>query len=197
MKNKIKLAAAIALIAVAAGALYYFRVYRTQSLSKSDFSYLNKNQPKIEDPGLRTSRSTKEAREHLLDTVLAVSKRTRDIGPSCTSAFWSSFSFPAGQTAADGIPMADSGQVFQYSDAWQPGAPPLRRLIFAGELATGCFIYYQRGGLMFPRSCLAVMDYKKGRAVWVGETGREAYDLPELRKLLITGPFYDPGGLAC
>ena len=199
MNMRLKISAGIVLVLLAAGVLYSLRKYRTESLSPSELKWINRSQPKtVQEPGLRVSRATKEARQELLVTAFGLSQRTEDIPNSCKAAFWSSFTFPKGQEPGP-IPMADPGQIFRFSDGWPPSNIPLRRLIFAGELAGGCFIYYERGGRIYPSSCLAVMNYKKGRAVWVGEKagGWPARNLPELQRLLITGAFCDEGNLGC
>ena len=113
------------------------------------------------------------------------------IAPDCRSTFDSSFAHNLGAAASSKeIELANPGQMFQSSDALIEGAP-FRRLEFAG-LGTGrCFVYYQHGGTMYPRFCLAVMDNANGKMLWVGEARKQARNLDQLRKMLLRGDFMD------
>jgi hypothetical protein len=70
-------------------------------------------------------------------------------------------------------------------------------LVFAGVGSKACFVYFERGGVMRPSSCLAVIDYAEGKTVWIGEAPMKVWGLDELRSALSEGEFQDNAGPAC
>ena len=137
-------------------------------------------------------------RNHLLDGSFSVVRLRENITGDCRSVFESSFINDDKKKATNltTTKLANPGQVFQSSDALIQGAP-FRRLEFAGETIGRCFIYYQHGGVMYPRFCLVVIDTRSQRAIWVGEARKRAKELYQLRSMLLRGEFNDTSGFVC
>jgi hypothetical protein len=148
---------------------------------------------------LNTLSASNAFRSHLLDGEFAIVNRMQDISRGCRAPFESSFSHYS-RTAPKkrGIDFADPGQDFNYGDAVRGGVP-FRQLHFAGLGPNSCFIYYQQGGRIYPSTCLAVMDYADGKAIWVGVVsgGRAARNFRELRAVFSQHRFSDSGGPDC
>ncbi len=148
-------------------------------------------------PLLQTTSDTNEASTQLLANKFAVVTTFEKIPAVCTDAFQRSFANIAnGGHGQEEIRLANPGQPFQASDAWVEGLP-FRRLEFAGLGEGSCFIHYQSGGYSYPSFCLAVMDYSKGRAVWVGEARTRASDIDGLRSMLAGSQFSVKSGPSC
>jgi hypothetical protein len=99
----------------------------------------------------------------------------------CLSTFASAF--PGQHNASELI--AGRGEKFQVNDALVPGLP-FRRFIFGGEDLAGCFLFYQHGGVRFPRFCLVLIKLPRGEIDAVVETRKPASNLNELRTLLLS-----------
>lgn len=130
---------------------------------------------------------------HHLDGEFKIVRRMDQIPDACMLPFYSFFVTVDGSHAKAGdILLANPGERFNRSDVIDEDLP-FRRLEFAGLNATGCFVYYRRGG-MFPSHCLAVVDTIAHKA-GVGTYDRAAKNVKELRRMLIQGRFRD--GDAC
>jgi hypothetical protein len=150
-----------------------------------------------DSPVLKTKPAPGAIRDRLLAGNFMIVRRTQDIPESCREIFDSSF------VEADGamrkgarVAIANPSEPFQSSDKLMPGRP-FRRLLFAGLGSQTCLIYYQHGGGMTPRYCLAVMGYETASTLWVGESRKGARSLDDLRHLLSRHLFDDTGGPAC
>jgi hypothetical protein len=163
-------------------------------------SELSKKQDRAEFPDpvhLNTLLTPPAVRDHLLDGDFKIVFRMEDISESCTAAFDSSFVNASGTVPKAGeLRFADPGQAFQASDVITTDVP-FRRLSFAGLGPKTCFVYYQRGGTMYPSYCLAVMDHTNGRMIWVGEARKQANGIEELRSILLRSQFEDANGPVC
>jgi hypothetical protein len=186
----------VVLALVTLGTYIYYSLLRPRAeLATSDLDTSKMHQGTIiQRPRLKTTNTTNETAERILGAEFAIRQRIAEIGAPCISSF--SSSFPGRSSQNGSIEIADPGDIFQYSDALFPKAP-FRRLVFAGETSTRCFIYYQHGGVDYPRFCLAVMDYSKGRAIWVGEARTEAPNLGALRGMLRSNQFDTKGSGSC
>jgi hypothetical protein len=136
-------------------------------------------------------------RDHLLDGQFKIVNRIDEITEECRNIFDSSFvnstrSIPNWKN----VQLANPGQPFQATDNIISGLP-FRRLILAGSGPHACFIYYERGGAMYPSSCLAVMELIQKKTVWVGESADKARSLDELRFILTHQRFRDSAGPVC
>ncbi|MBZ5700713.1 MAG: hypothetical protein LAN84_02570 [Acidobacteriia bacterium] len=140
-------------------------------------------------PRLYTTSVSDSLRVRLLDGEFSVLPAVNEIPQDCRSTFNSAFTYPHVTTAeSKKIELANPDEMFQDSDALVPGLP-FRRLVFAGARSDRCFIYYQHGGTMYPRFCLAVMDNIHGKMLWVGESRKQARHLEELRLMLLRNDF--------
>jgi heptaprenylglyceryl phosphate synthase len=71
-------------------------------------------------------------------------------------------------------------------------------LAFAGFGTSSCFVYYERGGGPgLPVACLAIIDYKQKKTLWVGESTKKAENLNQLRNIFRRGFFADALGPVC
>jgi hypothetical protein len=152
------------------------------------------------DPVYLSTLSASDAtRSHLLDGDFTIVYRMQDIPQSCRVPFESSFSFYSRTVPKKReIDFADPGKDFNYGDALKEGLP-FRQLHFAGLGPNSCFIYYQQGGRIYPSSCLAVMKYSGGKAIWVGVVagGSAARNFRELRADFSQNKFHDSGQRDC
>lgn len=197
--RRLKLWAVILGLAVLALAgVYYVRLLESSSQTALSMPERKQSPPEEPDPmRLSTVSISNSERSEILagnfDLVYGFGK----IPPACKVAFESSFvnssSSGAGRTK---IQMADPGERFNLSDNVISGLA-FRRLILAGLGSRTCFVYYERGGAMYPSACLAVMDYAQGKSIWVGESRKKAADLPDLRSLLADQQFQDTLGPVC
>ena len=122
--------------------------------------------------------------DHLLDGDFTTVREMKLITGGCREIFESSFvSVPGTVPSPQPALMADPGQAFEATDAIQGGLP-FRRLEFATLGKGRCAIYYQHGGAMYPRFCLAVMSTKDRKMLLVGETHEHVRNLAGLRGLL-------------
>ena len=146
---------------------------------------------------LRTLPVPNGVRVHLLDGEFKIVQRMDGIPGSCSSAFEASFVMPSGAHALPGeITIANPREPFQASDYISVSGLPFRRLEFAGLAATGCFLYYQKGGGP-PSFCLAVIDYASQKTVWAGEYPDAARDIDELRRMMTERRFRGPSTTGC
>lgn len=146
---------------------------------------------------LSTIPGTGSFRESLLGADFSVVNRLGEVPEGCKGIFRSAFVTPAGSpSSAALIQVADPNQPFNSTDDVTTGLP-FRRLIFAGLSHQSCFIYYERGGSMYPSSCLAVIDYAQQKSVWIGESRKKARNLDDLRFMLSNGDFQDNEGPVC
>src|SRR5260370_1311878 len=128
---------------------------------------------------------------HLLTADFKIVNQMAEITQGCREIFESSFTTPVGAPASAGqLAVADPGHDFESTDAIRGGLP-FRRLEFGGLGGSRCFIYYQHGGAMYPRFCLAVIDTEHTKTLWVGEARERARDLEQLRGMLLHGDFDD------
>jgi len=140
---------------------------------------------------LNTMSLPSDERRHLLDGNFDVVRITDKIANNCRYTFDSSVAPGSGA-----IELANPGQIFQFSDALIKDAP-YRRLEFAGSAPNRCFLYYQHGGTMYPRFCLAVMDNSNRKILWVGVARKRAANVQELREMLLREDFDDKSGPEC
>ncbi len=134
---------------------------------------------------------------HIIDGNFTIVNRMTETSEECRGIFQSLFVNLSGSTASAGqVMIADPGQDFEATDAIRGGLP-FRRLVFAGLGSKACFIYFERGGAMYPSSCLAVMDYTQRKAIWIGEARKKVWSLKELRSMVSRGDFRDNAGPAC
>jgi len=138
---------------------------------------------------------------HLLDGDFNIVVRMSDLTESCRDIFDSSFFRFSGSAASkEQVKFADPGQDFEATDDLRGGLP-FRRLEFAGLSSKTCFVYYEVGGRMGPATCLAIMDYTQGKAIWVGElfgeSTRKVANINQLRNKLSTNQFTDRAGPGC
>lgn len=134
---------------------------------------------------------------HVIDRNFRVVTRMAEISEPCRGIFQSSFVNLSGSPTREGqVAIADPEQDFEATDAIRGGLP-FRRLVFAGLGSEGCFLYFERGGAMYPSSCLAVIDYANRKAIWIGAARKRVSSLQELRSLVSRGDFHDDGGPAC
>jgi hypothetical protein len=148
---------------------------------------------------LKTLSAPEPVRRHLLDGEFTIVYRMQDISQRCRAPFESSFlRFSRTVPKKPGIDFADPGQDFNYGDSIIEGLP-FRQLHFAGLGRNSCFIYYQQGGRIYPSSCLAVMEYVGGKAIWVGVVagGKAARNFRELRAVFFQHKYYDSGERDC
>jgi hypothetical protein len=146
---------------------------------------------------LKTVSLPEAASRHLLDGDFTIVKQMERTTGGCRDIFESSFDSFSGKVASrEQVVIADPGHAFEASDEIQGGLP-FRRLEFAGLSKSGCFIYYQHGGSMFPRFCLAVMDNEHRKMLLVGEARKQARDFDQLRVMLLRGDFIDTTGPTC
>ncbi len=148
---------------------------------------------------LNTLPASDAFRSDLLDGEFTIVYRMQDISQGCRVSFESSFSYYSRTVPKKReIDFADPGQDFNYGDAVREGLP-FRQLHFAGLGPNSCFIYYQQGGRIYPSSCLAVMHYVDGKAIWVGVVagGRAARNFRELRAVFSQHKFSESGEPDC
>jgi hypothetical protein len=148
-------------------------------------------------PLLATVAASESGRQNLIAYDFGLVNRFRDFSNGCRTGFLSSFTaVKSGKLSSADI--ADPGELFQDSDALVQGLP-YRRLILGGQRSDRCFIYYQHGGTMYARWCLAVIDESSEKPLWVGiRFGSDpAQTLDELRGQLLRGAFRDDAGLVC
>ncbi|HET6844377.1 MAG TPA: hypothetical protein VFK06_22245 [Candidatus Angelobacter sp.] len=177
----------------AVGVFKYKAALRQQPMPPAPTIKLVQQIPKRESrPLLNTLALPPGARQHLLDGTFTLVTFSQSIAQGCRAVFDASFT-PAISTD---IELANPGNMFQSSDAFIQGAP-FRRLVFAGQRTGRCFIYYQHGGTMYPRFCLAVMDDEHQGMLWAGETSKEGHTLEQLRIMLRQGDFMDKTGATC
>jgi hypothetical protein len=193
------LSAVILVLAVLVGVgVYYkrqldFREQPTLSTLKE-----KKVAPAEPDPmTLSTVPISSSIRSQILAGDFSMVYRVADIPAGCEAAFESSFvTSSAAGAAQTKLQMADPGEAFNSSDNVTSGLA-FRRLIFAGLAPKTCFIYYERGGSMYPSSCLAVMDYAQGKSIWVGESRKKAASLNDLRLMISEQQFEDTRRPVC
>ncbi len=174
------------------GIVEYESALRTNSVPPP-----NANDPQLDSrPLLSTVPLPTATRDHLLDGGFNTVNLFEKISLNCMSAFESSFVSSSGAARNSKIELANPGKIFQSSDALIEGAP-FRRLEFAGMGTSSCFIYYQHGGTMYPRFCLAIMNNDNQKMLWVGETRKQAHNLDQLRHMLLKGDFIDTSGSVC
>jgi hypothetical protein len=143
-----------------------------------------------------TSASEKDFR-YVFEGNITVVKRMSEISEECRGILQSSFVRPAAAgTSPEQVVIADPGQEFEATDAIQGGLP-FRRLVFAGLGSKACFVYFERGGAMYPSSCLAVIDYAQRKALWIGEARKKVWTFEELRSMVFRGAFSDNAGPVC
>ena len=185
-------AAAVAIIAVLAAVAGIWIKYR----SPEKLPAHREDQPKTR-PLLATVAASGVNRESLLSGDYSLFFRFRDLSEECKTGFLSSF-IPGEAGKISSADIADPGSPFQSSDALVEGLP-YRRLIFAGQKPGRCFIYYQHGGTMYPRWCLAVLDESNRKPLWIGmQIGSPpAQDIDELRAHLLGGVFRNDSGPVC
>ena len=147
----------------------------------------------LEPEHLETTALLGGREEHLLDGKFAIATQYEKIPENCKSPFNSSFLKSEGEGL---IPMANPGEPFEFADAIAPGLP-FRQLLFGGTGPDSCFIYYQHGGAMYPRYCMAVMRYSEPKAIWVGDTSAKVRNVDALRRLLRNGTFHTNVGPEC
>lgn len=191
--GRLKLAAAgFAIIAVLAAVGGIWIKYR----SPEKLPAHREDQPKTR-PLLATVAASGVIRESLLSGNYSLVFRFRDLSEGCKTGYLSSFT-PGESGKISSADIADPGSPFQSSDALVEGLP-YRRLIFAGQRSDRCFIYYQHGGTMYPRWCLAVLDESSREPLWIGIRigSPPAKDIAELRAQLLNGAFRDDAGLVC
>jgi hypothetical protein len=191
--SRLKLAAAtVAIIAVLAAVTGIWIKYR----SPEQLPAHREDQPKTR-PLLATVAASGVNRESLLSGNYSPVVRFRDLSEECKTGFLSSF-IPGESGKISSADIADPGSLFQSSDAPVEGLP-YRRLIFAGQGAGRCFIYYQHGGTMYPRWCLAVLDESNRKPVWIGMRigSLPAQNIDELREQLLGGMFRNDVGPVC
>ena len=133
----------------------------------------------------------------LLDEDFSNVERMRAIPGGCRDIFESSFVNLSGSEVSKGrVPFADPDNDFEATDAIRGGLP-FRRLVLAGLGSKSCFVYYERGGTMYPSSCLAMIDYNQRKAVWIGESHQKARSVEELRFMLSRKQFTATAGPVC
>jgi len=197
--GKILLAVVILVIGVCvAGVVRYELALRVKPVPPAPSANELQQSPQADDrPRLSTISLPSTTRDHLLDGSFKLVTLAEKIAPDCSSTFDSSFAHASRAAATPKeIELANPGQKFKSSDALIEGAP-FRRLEFAGLETGRCFIYYQHGGTMYPRFCLAVMDNANGKMLWAGEARKQARNLDQLRKMLLRGDFTDTSGPVC
>ena len=204
LSRRVKFSPLVAGLAfVAASGVLYVKVIR-QSKAIDLLQELSKKEKeegvKSPDPVyLNTLAESDAIRSHLLDGEFTIVYRMEDVSQGCRMPFESSFSYYSRTVPKKReIDFADPGQDFNYGDAIREGLP-FRQLHFAGLGSNSCFIYYQQGGRIYPSSCLAVMHYADGRAIWVGVVagGRAARSFRELRAVFSQHSFSDSGEPDC
>ena len=191
--GRLKLAAAaVAIIAVLAAVAGIWIKYR----SPEKLHAHREDQPKTR-PLLATVVVSGVSRESLLSGNYSLVFRFRDLSEECKTGFLSSFT-PGESGKISSADIADPESPFQSSDALVEGLP-YRRLIFAGQGSGRCFIYYQHGGTMYPRWCLAVLDESNRKPLWIGMRigSPPAQDINELRAQLLGGVFRNDSGPVC
>jgi hypothetical protein len=197
-------AAVVVIVVSSAAAFEVVRWYNIWSASERLPTQLEppkQTKPAPEEPDhlhLDTIQMRATERRHLLDGHFNIVMRMDDLTEDCRDVFESSFLTRSGAAVPKEITkLADPGQDFEATDAIRGGLP-FRRLIFAGLGSKTCFVYYEIGGAIYPpRSCLAIVDYGKGKAIWVGESRKKAGNLKELRGIFGKGFFADTYGPVC
>jgi len=204
LRSTVKLTLLIAgLVFLATYGFWYVKVIKQpkaidllQELAKKQ----KEEEVKSPDPIYLNTLSAPEAtRSHLLDGAFSIVYRMQDIPPRCRTPFESSFSYYSWRVPMKReIDFADPGQDFNYGDAVRE-ALPFRQLHFAGLGPNSCFIYYQQGGRIYPSTCLAVIQYAVGKAIWVGVVsgGRAARNFRKLRAVFSEHKFSDSGEPDC
>lgn len=188
---------------VAAYGVWYVKVIRqprTIDLQRELADKEKADEMKSPDPVYLNTLSVSDGTgSRLLEGGFTIVNRMQDISQKCRMPFESSFSYysPTAPKKRE-IDFADPSQDFNYGDAIRGGLP-FRQLHFAGLGPNSCFIYYQQGGRIYPSSCLAVIDYEGGRAIWVGVVsgGRTARNFRELRAVFSQHKFDDSGDRDC
>jgi len=188
----------LAILAIAG--VYYVR--RLESRSQTALSMPERKQSPPDDPDsmrLSTVSVSNSVRSGILGANFDLVYGFAEIPAACKVAFESSFvnsSSSGSGVRRTKIQMADPGERFNWSDNVISGLA-LRRLIFAGLGPKTCFVYYERGGTMYPSACLAVMDYAQGKSIWVGESRKKAANLRDLRSMISNQKFQDTLGPVC
>jgi hypothetical protein len=193
------LLAGVAGLFAASGIWYINAIKPPKIISLQDLAPKEEVIESLDPVFLRTLSAPEAIRRHLLDGEFTIAYRMQDISQSCRAPFESSFSYYSRTVPMKReIDFADPGQDFNYGDAIR-GVLPFRQLHFGGLGPNSCFIYYQQGGRIYPSSCLAVMDYTSGKAIWVGVVtgGRAARNFRELRAVFSQHKFYDSGERDC
>ena len=196
-KKRLWLVVAIAVLAIACIGIYIASnvVPWRVSTEQLDVGKAQKTPKVVERPLLKTIHMLPSTRDHLLDGNFKILSKEDAIPAECRSAFYSSFS-PSGIGQLEEFKLADPGQPYQASDALVPGLP-FRRLVFAGQQAGRCFVYYKHGGVTNPSYCVAVIDISTNKLLWVGRSFEEASGVQKLRAMLRSGKFQDERGLVC
>ena len=205
--------AALAIVAIAFAAAAIFvsiRVYRIWSanerlqpdLINTDLINPPPQRPAPEPPGhpviLRTIHLRPSEQRHLLDGNFTLVRRMSDITEPCKDIFESSFlAFSGSPAPKQFVRFADPGQDFHSTDVIL-GDLPFRRLVFAGLGTKTCFVHYEMGGQLFPPTgCLAIVDYRQKKTVWVGERRKPLRSFKALRTILAGGHFENFYGGVC
>jgi hypothetical protein len=202
---------AIVAIAFAAAAIFVARrVYQIWSASERlrpdliNTELVNPPPPRPapEPPGhqviLKTIHLPPAERRHLLEGNFTLVRRMSDITEPCKDIFESSFlAFSGSPAPKQFVRFADPGQDFHSTDVIL-GDLPFRRLVFAGLGTKTCFVHYEMGGQLFPPTgCLAIVDYRQKKTVWVGERRRPFRSFNELRAIFAERYFNNFYGGVC
>jgi len=133
----------------------------------------------------------------LLNGDFKIARKMSELTRPCEKILNNSFVTPSGLPPSVGqVRLADPEEEFEATDSVRGGLP-FRRLVFAGLGSSICFVYYERGGLMYPSSCLAIFDYGQKKPIWVGESARKAKTVDELRHMLSGREFHNPTRPGC
>jgi hypothetical protein len=179
----------------------YFRHFgSSKNQSQEVLHVLSNSQHTPQEPDrvhLNTIAMPVAIRNHLLDGNFRTVNRVDEITENCKMVFDSSFMDSTGSVPkrAD-VELANPAEPFQASDNITSGLP-FRRLVLMGIGSRICFVYYERGGAMYPSTCLAVIDYSQKKTIWVGESVDKARSLSELRLMLSRQQFRDSAGPIC
>jgi hypothetical protein len=129
------------------------------------------------------------ASRHLLDGDFTIVDRVEGITEGCRDVFEGSFVALSGSAVpSTRVEIVNPGPEFETTDVIRGGLP-LRRLEFAGLNKDRCFLFYEHGGAMYPRFCLAVMNTTTRKVLWVGEASKKAHGLLQVRQMLLKGGF--------
>jgi hypothetical protein len=139
--------------------------------------------------------------QHLLDGNFVIVNAMSDLSEACGNALQASFvNYWNPAAPREQIAFADPGEAWESSD-FLIGGLPFRRLIFGGLGAQRCFVYFEKGGGMGPATCLGVMDYAQGKALWVGRwvgfQSKKVANIKELRRKLSQDNLSPEGQRGC